>query len=285
MIGPLGPLDGALLLGAVVSVAAASAAGIACLGHPAPARVRWLRAATAAGLVLLGALLAKLGLAHGVLPATNRGEFLLLLAAVLLVSALLFEISLRLTALAAWVAIFALGLLGLGSALLLALPPAAAASPAGVLSPDSARTAAHIAIMTLAYVALTLGFLSGGMYLAAERDLKSHRRGWVLRSFPALESLAALNRRAAGIGFLLLTIGIVTGYLEARSRMPGPEWRLDAKILLSTATWAVYGAVLVLHRFAALRGRRFALATAAGFAFVVLTFLVSKFVQGSFHAF
>jgi ABC-type transport system involved in cytochrome c biogenesis permease subunit len=86
-------------------------------------------------------------------------------------------------------------------------------------------------------------------------------------------------------GFPLLTIGLVTGTIWAKtSNILGELWYLDPKVLLGAFTWLVYAALLHLRLGAAFHGTKVACVTITCFIIVLLTF-VGPFLMGSKHAY
>jgi cytochrome c-type biogenesis protein CcsB len=130
---------------------------------------------------------------------------------------------------------------------------------------------AHVAPAFLGYAIFALAFCVSLVYLLQERQLKSRRRGALLRRLPALESLDDLNYRFVAWGFAIFTIGIVTGAMLAKARW-GAFWSWEPVQVLSVITWLLY-AILLQTRSAGWRGRRAATLTIVGFALLVLSFL------------
>jgi ABC-type uncharacterized transport system permease subunit len=105
------------------------------------------------------------------------------------------------------------------------------------------------------------------LYLVQERRLKSKKlpEG----GLPALDSLDRAVHRFLVAGFPLLTLGVVTGTVWAKSFVHGsPEEIL--RNVLTCATWLLFAAVLLLRVVAGWRGRRAAYGTVAGFACMLM---------------
>lgn len=117
---------------------------------------------------------------------------------------------------------------------------------------------------------------TGAMYVIVSRRLRRKMLGG-----PALGSLERLERLtmlAVTLGFALLTIGMVTGYVH----WSGPGHHLPtAKVLLGTAAWLVYAVVLHAPITPQLRGRRAALLSICGFLLMVGTIVLVQFLPGS----
>lgn len=134
---------------------------------------------------------------------------------------------------------------------------------------------AHVAPVFLGYAVFVLASCVSLVYLLQERQLKAKRRIGIAKRFPSLETLDDLNYRCVAWGFALFTIGIVTGSLLAKS-VWGTFWSWEPVQILSVVAWLVY-AVLLQTRAAGWRGRRAAMLTLFGFAFLVVSFLSLNF--------
>jgi ABC-type uncharacterized transport system permease subunit len=123
----------------------------------------------------------------------------------------------------------------------------------------------HVGLVLAAFAGFTLAAGLSGLYLWQERRLK-RRATTILRV--AAPSLASLDRVAARtIAFALpaLTLGIVVGAV----RLAADGGGVDALVVATLVTWAVYGAYVLLRR-AGWQGRRAAYVALAGFALVIL---------------
>jgi ABC-type uncharacterized transport system permease subunit len=94
---------------------------------------------------------------------------------------------------------------------------------------------AHVLISTFGFSFLAVASLAGLGYLAKERALK-HKNASA-RVLPSLESLDRLEHFALSLGFPLLTLGVVTGFVWVRQQGLSP-WTGHTYWLL--AAWTVY---------------------------------------------
>ncbi len=123
------------------------------------------------------------------------------------------------------------------------------------------------------------------MYLTQERQLKKKAFGPLFESLPSLETLDALMWKTITLGFPLLTIGLASGTIWAKtSNILGELWYLDSKVLLGVLTWLIYAALLHLRLGASFHGTKVAFVTVIGFVVVVFTF-IGPFFMGSKHAY
>jgi len=144
---------------------------------------------------------------------------------------------------------------------------------------------AHIIPIFLGYASFTVSFIFSIMYLTMERQLKKKSFGPLFESLPSLETLDALMWKTITLGFPLLTIGLVSGTVWAKTtNILGLLWYLDPKVLLGSLTWLIYAAILHLRLGASFHGTRVAIVTIAGFVIVILTF-IGPFLMGHKHGY
>jgi ABC-type uncharacterized transport system permease subunit len=130
----------------------------------------------------------------------------------------------------------------------------------------------HIVANLLGIALFTLAFAAAVAYLLQERRLKTKKLDGVDR-LPPIDALDRAEHRFLIAGFPLLTIGILTGTLWAREIEAGGAGEI-ARAVLSYASWALIGAVLLLRTAAGWRGRRAAYGTILGFGLTVLVMLL-----------
>ncbi|MEA3212828.1 MAG: hypothetical protein QOE70_5885 [Chthoniobacter sp.] len=123
----------------------------------------------------------------------------------------------------------------------------------------------HAAISIIAYGAFALAFVAGVMYLAQERQLKTHHIHSIFYHLPPIHDLAVANARLMLTGFALLGVGIAAGL------MIGNLHSHAVKIAWSFGVWLLYGGIFVLSRTHRLSPRRIAWLSVAAFSAVLLT--------------
>ena len=144
---------------------------------------------------------------------------------------------------------------------------------------------AHIIPIFLGYASFTVSFIFSIMYLTMERQLKKKSFGPLFESLPSLETLDALMWKTITLGFPLLTIGLVSGTVWAKTtNILGLTWYLDPKVLLGSLTWLIYAAILHLRLGASFHGTKVAVVTIAGFVIVIFTF-IGPFLMGHKHGY
>lgn len=125
---------------------------------------------------------------------------------------------------------------------------------------------------------------AGILYLVQERRIKSRFPVEGLGRLPSLETLDEVNYTCLGIGFLLLSGGIVSGAVWG-SEVWGAYWTWQAKETWSLITWLVYAALLHQRLNAGWWGKRAAAMAIIGFLLVLFTFAGAGLMGSGPHRF
>jgi ABC-type uncharacterized transport system permease subunit len=123
-------------------------------------------------------------------------------------------------------------------------------------------------------VAFAIAAAGGAMYVIASRELRKKMPGPKLGS---LERLEHLMMGAVTLGFALLTIGLVTGFIRIADGQRTPP---VAKLALATGAWLVYAVVMHAPINPRFRGRRAALLSVFGFVLMIGTLVAVQFMPG-----
>ncbi len=128
----------------------------------------------------------------------------------------------------------------------------------------------HAGLSLLSYGFFSLAFCGGIMYLIQEYELKSRRLGYFFSRLPSLDALDQLNSHCLVVGFVFLSLGMITGVLWLKQAW-GVYWRWNQKEICSLLIWGIY--LIQIHQWFSIgwRGRRAALMVVAGFVLVLLT--------------
>jgi cytochrome c-type biogenesis protein CcsB len=139
----------------------------------------------------------------------------------------------------------------------------------------------HTTLLIFAYASFFVVFAASLMYLWQERELKLKTFSSFFHRLPSLSTVDDVGQTAAGIGFTLLSLGIVTGVIWSSQRT-GRVWHNDPKEIFALLTWLLY--LTMIHYRAQWRGRRAAWVGVAGFGLVLFTFLGTR-LMGGYHVF
>ena len=139
----------------------------------------------------------------------------------------------------------------------------------------------HTTLLFLAYASFFVAFAASVMYLWQERELKAKTFGAFFHRLPSLTTVDDIGSTAAGVGFTLLTVGIITGVIWSSART-GRPWHNDPIEFFALLTWVLY--LTLLHYRTQWRGRKAAWLGIAGFGLVLCTFVGAMLLVG-YHVF
>jgi cytochrome c-type biogenesis protein CcsB len=142
----------------------------------------------------------------------------------------------------------------------------------------------HVLTCFLGYAAFAVAFAVGIMYLIKERKRDSGKEeGTFVRLIPESGTLEELLYQGVILGFVLLSLGIMTGAVWAHYAW-GSYWTWDPKETWSLITWIIYAAMLHARSVRGWRGRRMAWMAILGFASVLFTYLGVNYLN-SLHSY
>lgn len=136
---------------------------------------------------------------------------------------------------------------------------------------------AHIVVSELTYALITIGAIAGLAILLQERALKAKRPTVFSRRLPAVADAERLQAGLLVAGEAVLGVGLITGFATLYSAA-GTVLRLDHKTVLALIAFAVIAALLCLHFFAGMRGRRAARLILIAYLIITLAYPGVKFV-------
>lgn len=136
---------------------------------------------------------------------------------------------------------------------------------------------AHITAAMLAYSLFTIAMLHAVLIFQVEKRLHQATLPRVLRNLPPLMTMETLLFRMIGIGFVLLTLTLVSGIIFSEEIF-SKAWQFNHKVLFGFVSWGVFAVLLWGHYFYGWRGRVAVRWTVSGFVFLLLAYLGSKFV-------
>ncbi len=136
----------------------------------------------------------------------------------------------------------------------------------------------HVITCFFGYAALTIACGLGFMYLLKGLE-KGERPRLFFRFLPGREIVDELTYHSVVIGFIFLTLGIITGSVWAYSAW-GSYWSWDPKETWSLITWLIYAAMLHSRFVRGWRGKRMAIMSIIGFASVLFTYFGVNYLPG-----
>ena len=128
----------------------------------------------------------------------------------------------------------------------------------------------HVLTCFMGYAAFTVAFALGIMYLIKSRATES--QSVFIRLMPSESQMDELMYSSTALGFIFLTLGIVTGSVWAHYAW-GAYWSWDPKETWSLITWLAYAVMLHTRLVRGWRGKRMAVMAIVGFGCVLFTYL------------
>lgn len=141
----------------------------------------------------------------------------------------------------------------------------------------------HTTLLLFAYASFFVVFAASVMYLLQERELKLKTFGGIFHRLPSLTTVDDIGSTAVGVGWVLLTFGIITGMIWSATR-DGLLWHNDPKEIFAALTWLLYLVMIHYRYIAGRRGRKAAWMGVAGWGLVLCTFLGAR-LMGGYHVF
>jgi ABC-type uncharacterized transport system permease subunit len=200
------------------------------------------------------------------------------------------SVTLWLTVLIYWLESLVYDVAGM-QALVLPLAAVCALLPAffpGPATPDYTQTfifRIHLLVAMLAYSLFTIAALHATLMTLLERRLHAGKRGgasggsmtgpWA--SLPPLMTLETLLFRILALGFVLLTLTLLSGFVFSEELF-GQAARVNHKTVFGIISWIIFAALLIGRHGWGWRGRTALRWTLAGFVALVLAYVGSMFV-------
>ncbi|MFO8164368.1 MAG: c-type cytochrome biogenesis protein CcsB [Desulfatiglandales bacterium] len=136
----------------------------------------------------------------------------------------------------------------------------------------------HVITCFFGYAALTIACAFGFVYLLKGLE-KGERTRPFFRLLPSQKIADELIYHSVVIGFIFLTLGIITGSVWAYSAW-GSYWSWDPKETWSLITWLIYAAMLHSRFVRGWKGKRMAIMSIIGFASVLFTYFGVNYLPG-----
>lgn len=131
----------------------------------------------------------------------------------------------------------------------------------------------HASIALFSYGAFAVGFAGAALYIVLHREIKGKHLGRVFQRLPSLGELDHMTYLAVSLGFVALTVSIITGMVWTSLRL-GSLLQLDIKEVITFGNWFVYAFYLHSRYYGRWKGRRSAWLAVIGFMLVLFNFLI-----------
>lgn len=137
------------------------------------------------------------------------------------------------------------------------------------------KTRSHVVLSLFSAGLLTLAAVHALLLATQERLLRDHRLTHLTRALPPLQTMERLLFQFIGIGFLLLSLTLLSGLWFVR------DWlaqHLAHKTVLSISAWLIFGVLLWGRLRHGWRGRTAIRWTLAGYATLIVAYFGSKLI-------
>lgn len=228
----------------------------------------------AAGFVVHTVSIVIRGINAGRLPLTNQFEFATAFAWGIALCFLIFVKKYDFNALGCFVAPVAflvIGYAAMQSREIHAVMPALQSNWLGF----------HVCTAIIAYGSFAVSFGVSMVYLMKPGLLKS---SFMQKHIPDDDKLDTISYRAVSLGFLFLTLCIITGAVWAK-RAWGAYWSWDPKETWSLITWIIYAIYLHLRLNKGMRGKESAIFAVFGFICVIFTYIGVNTLLAGLHSY
>ena len=214
------------------------------------------------------------GLGAGRLPLTNQYEFATSFAWGITLCCLIFIWRFRFQALGTFaspVVFLVIGYAALQSREVRELMP----------SLRSGWLAIHVMTAIISYGSFGVAFAVSLMFLLRQRNQNS---AFWQQNIPEEQKLDSISYRAVSLGFLFLTLVIVTGAIWAEQAW-GSYWSWDPKETWALITWIIYAIYLHLRIGKGWKGRSAAIFAVVGFVCVIFTYIGVNTLLPGIHSY
>lgn len=133
----------------------------------------------------------------------------------------------------------------------------------------------HVLTSMLAYSLLTLASAQAILLAVQNNHLRRHHPGGFIRALPPLQTMESLLFEMIGVGFVLLSVSLVTGFFYLEDMF---AQHLVHKTVLSIVAWITFGSLLWGRMRFGWRGRKAVTWTLVGFVVLMLAYFGSKAV-------
>ncbi|MBK5970637.1 MULTISPECIES: cytochrome C assembly family protein [Thiorhodovibrio] len=133
----------------------------------------------------------------------------------------------------------------------------------------------HVLLSMLAYSMLTIASVQAILLAVQDHYLRKRQPNGFIRSLPPLMTMEALLFEMITVGFVLLTLALVSGFAFLENMF---AQHLVHKTVLSVFAWMVFGGLLLGRKLWGWRGRKAITWTLSGFIILLLAYFGSKMV-------
>ena len=138
----------------------------------------------------------------------------------------------------------------------------------------------HILISILAFAVLGIAAIQAILYAYQEKQIKLRTNPALLMALPPLQTMEQLLFRLVGVGFVLLTLTLVSGALFSQEIF-GQAFAFKHHTILASMGWIVFAILLFKRMTSGIRGSQAVIWTIGGFVLIKLGYFGTKIISES----
>lgn len=138
----------------------------------------------------------------------------------------------------------------------------------------------HILISLLAFAVLAIAAIQAVLYAYQEKQIKLRTNPAMLMALPPLQTMEQLLFRLVGVGFILLSLTLVSGALFSQEIF-GHAFEFKHHTILALMGWIVFAILLFKRATSGIRGSEAVIWTIAGFVLIKLGYFGTKIISES----
>ncbi len=142
----------------------------------------------------------------------------------------------------------------------------------------------HVISALLGYSGFAISAVYGLLFLKLYKNIKTNKFGLFFNRLPNLEILEQLSYYAFVIGFILLTVAIIIGFIWLPQAFPNFRYT-DPKLVSTFFIWVLYGIGILSKILANWYGKKVVIFSITGFGLVILSLVLTSILSHSFHSF
>jgi len=142
----------------------------------------------------------------------------------------------------------------------------------------------HTLTTVIGYTCFIYSFILAIMYLSLLKRFEDKKYDTIFFGMPPLDLLEKLNVITLFVGFVLLSIGLITGgWLSVLIWKEIPF--LDPKIFLTICLWFIYLVSLLARSIFKMKGKTMSYASITGFILIVIIIMLESLTHATQHRF
>ncbi len=142
----------------------------------------------------------------------------------------------------------------------------------------------HVFTALTGYAGITFSAIYGLLYLMLYKNLKRQKYGLIFNRLPNLEILENLSMTSAVVGFVMLTIAIMIGFIWLPKAFIDPSY-FDPKLVATIIVWLFYAAGITGRWLFNWAGRKIVYLSLIGFVITIFSMSILNLLLTGFHKF